>query len=126
MPTEVLSVSSLLNPASPNNERGGLQPNPLMEQPFLSSRLEITTQRPIDTSATTASDGDETVGEINFKPCEETRNEELKAEHERFQLQFFGEIAKNPRHIPYRSNKRDLQEKTGRGFFEGKPPIWVI
>jgi hypothetical protein len=59
-----------------------------------------------------------TVGEVRYPPCEE-RDEELARIHREFRLHPMGEIAKFPRHIPYQSDKKSFQEKTGRDSFHG-------
>ncbi|KAJ5125185.1 hypothetical protein N7448_004511 [Penicillium atrosanguineum] len=75
-----------------------------------------------------------TVGEVRFPPCEE-RDEELARIHEEFQLKPMGEIAKYPRHIPYQSDKKSFQEKTGRDSFHvfnytfqkpGSDVVWTV
>lgn len=66
-----------------------------------------------------------TVGEVRYPPCEE-RDEELAKIHEEFQLKPMGEIAKYPRHIPYQSDKKSFQEKTGRDSFHGTPLVTAL
>ncbi|KAE8379075.1 hypothetical protein BDV26DRAFT_303866 [Aspergillus bertholletiae] len=56
-------------------------------------------------------------GELRYPPCEE-RSEELAQAHREFQLHPMGDIAEYPRHIPYNSDKKTFQEKTGRESFE--------
>ncbi|KNG85175.1 APSES transcription factor Xbp1 [Aspergillus nomiae NRRL 13137] len=56
-------------------------------------------------------------GELRYPPCEE-RDEALTQAHRKFQLQPMGDIAEYPRHIPYNSDKKTFQEKTGRESFE--------
>lgn len=58
-------------------------------------------------------------GELRYPPCEE-RDDELAAIHEKFQIHPMGKIEQYPRHIPYNSDKKNFQEKTGRECFEGK------
>lgn len=62
-------------------------------------------------------------GEIRYPPCED-RDEQLKKEHERFELFPMGEekISDFPRHVPYNSEKKSFLEKTGRECFEGR---WI-
>ncbi|KAJ5662584.1 uncharacterized protein N7477_010200 [Penicillium maclennaniae] len=55
-------------------------------------------------------------GEVRYPPCEE-RDEDLARIHEEFQMKPMGGIAKYPRHIPYQSDKKSFQEKTGRDSF---------
>jgi hypothetical protein len=61
-------------------------------------------------------------GEIRYPPCE-YRDEQLKKEHEKFELFPMGDeekISNFPRHVPYNSEKKSFLEKTGRECFEGK------
>ena len=57
-------------------------------------------------------------GELRYPPCEE-RDEKLALIHEEFKIHPSGNIADFPRHIPYNSDKKSFQERTGREFFEG-------
>lgn len=57
-------------------------------------------------------------GECRYPPCEE-RDEELERAHREFQLRPMGNIAEFPRHIPYASDKKSFQQKTGRDSFDG-------
>ncbi|PKY01045.1 hypothetical protein P168DRAFT_335005 [Aspergillus campestris IBT 28561] len=56
-------------------------------------------------------------GECRFAPCER-RDAELSKLHREFQIHPMSDIAEFPRHIPYNSDKKSFQEKTGRGGFE--------
>ncbi|PLB34943.1 putative APSES transcription factor Xbp1 [Aspergillus candidus] len=56
-------------------------------------------------------------GECRFAPCER-RDAELLKLHRDFQIHPMSDIAEFPRHIPYNSDKKSFQEKTGRGGFE--------
>ncbi|OQD79038.1 hypothetical protein PENANT_c065G03618 [Penicillium antarcticum] len=55
-------------------------------------------------------------GECRYPPHED-RDEELVRLHEEFKMKPIGSIAKFPRHIPYASDKKTFQEKTGRDSF---------
>lgn len=57
-------------------------------------------------------------GEVRYPPFE-TSNEKLLQQHREFQLHPMGRIAEFPRHIPYQSDKKSFQEKTGRDSFNG-------
>lgn len=61
-------------------------------------------------------------GEIRY-PAYEERDEELVRIHQEFRVHPFGNIADYPRHIPYNSDKKTFQDRTGRESFEGK--AWV-
>lgn len=58
-------------------------------------------------------------GELRYPPCEE-RDEYLAKIHAEWRLHPMGRIADYPRHIPYQSDKKTFQEKTGRDSFHGK------
>ncbi|KAJ5231205.1 hypothetical protein N7489_011913 [Penicillium chrysogenum] len=55
-------------------------------------------------------------GECRYPPCEE-RDAELEKAHRELSLRPFGNIADYPRQIPYASDKKTFQEKTGRDSF---------
>ncbi|KAJ5505257.1 hypothetical protein N7453_004214 [Penicillium expansum] len=55
-------------------------------------------------------------GECRYPPCEE-RDAELEQAHRELSLRPMGNIADYPRHIPYASDKKTFQEKTGRDSF---------
>ncbi|CAI7598823.1 unnamed protein product [Penicillium viridicatum] len=55
-------------------------------------------------------------GECRYPPCEE-RDAELEKAHRELSLRPMGNIADYPRHIPYASDKKTFQEKTGRDSF---------
>lgn len=57
-------------------------------------------------------------GELRYPPCEE-RDEHLAKIHAEWRLHPMGRIADYPRHIPYQSDKKTFQEKTGRDSFHG-------
>lgn len=56
-------------------------------------------------------------GEVRYPPCE-MRNGEIASLHHDFRIHPFGNIADYPRHIPYNSDKKSFQERTGRESFE--------
>jgi len=57
-------------------------------------------------------------GEVKYKPCE-IQEGVIAAEHARFEVEPLGNIADYPRHIPYNSEKKSFQQRTGRDAFEG-------
>ena len=59
-----------------------------------------------------------TQGVVRYPPCEE-RDEKLTAAHRAYKLHPLGKIALYPRNIPYQSDKKTFQERTGRDYFEG-------
>ncbi|KAJ5156834.1 hypothetical protein N7492_009637 [Penicillium capsulatum] len=75
-----------------------------------------------------------TQGEVRYPPCE-VRSPELARIHREFKLHPFGSIAEYPRHIPYQSEKKSFQEKTGRDSFHvfqytfqipGEDQVWTV
>lgn len=58
-------------------------------------------------------------GVVRYPPCEE-RDEELAKIHAEYNLYPMGRIADFPRQIPYSSDKKSFQEKTGRDSFHGR------
>ena len=63
-------------------------------------------------------DRGEPVGEIRFKPFE-AETLELQRQHAAFKIYPAESIEAYPRHIPYKSDKKELLIKTGRDSFEG-------
>ncbi|KAE8354009.1 transcription regulator HTH, apses-type DNA-binding domain-containing protein [Aspergillus coremiiformis] len=90
------SIESLLNPL----------PSPKAPQ----KKPKLAKDAPIFTRGTTK-------GPLRYPPCED-RTDELAQIHRAFNLHPMGEIALYPRHIPYNSDKKTFQEKTGRESFE--------
>ncbi|KAL1873335.1 hypothetical protein Plec18167_006384 [Paecilomyces lecythidis] len=111
------SIESLLNPLpelghiqlpSPSltsYTRGNPSPTPRAK------KQKVAKDAPIFTRGKTR-------GEVRYPPCEE-QDEVLAEEHRRFEIHPMGHIAEYPRHIPYNSEKKSFQEKTGRESFEG-------
>lgn len=66
------------------------------------------------------SEGNRTIGHVNFGPHVAEEGTELIDHHRQFSVFPLGEIErKGVRHIPYNSDKKDFLEKTGRDAFEG-------
>ncbi|KAJ5083025.1 hypothetical protein N7532_012068 [Penicillium argentinense] len=60
------------------------------------------------------------VGEVRYPPCEEV-TDKIAEEHRKCQLYPMGEIEKIsdfPRHIPYKSDKKTFEKRTGRDRLE--------
>lgn len=66
-----------------------------------------------------------TRGEVRYPPFE-TSDETILQHHREFELHPLGKIAEFPRHIPYQSDKKTFQEKTGRDSFNGTAPLLFI
>lgn len=111
------SIESLLNPLP---ELGRF---PIPETPLIPSSTGTGTSRPrqkrqkITKDAPVFNKG-KIRGELRYPPCE-NRDEELTKIHREFEIHPMGDIAAYPRHIPYNSDKKSFQERTGREFFEG-------
>lgn len=58
-------------------------------------------------------------GECRYPPFE-FQDELLEAQHQQFELHPMGQIADFARHIPYNSEKKLFESKTGRQWFEGR------
>ncbi|KAL8897981.1 MAG: hypothetical protein Q9192_002321 [Flavoplaca navasiana] len=54
--------------------------------------------------------------EVNYWPCE-FQDEKAAAEHRKYKVYPFGEIAEYCKHVPYRSEKKTFLSKTGREGF---------
>ena len=111
------SIESLLNPLP---ELGRF---PIPETPLTPSSTGTGTSRPRQKRQKIAKDAPvfnkgKIRGELRYPPCEE-RDEELTKIHREFEIHPMGDIAAYPRHIPYNSDKKSFQERTGREFFEG-------
>ncbi|GAD92941.1 APSES transcription factor Xbp1, putative [Paecilomyces variotii No. 5] len=110
------SIESLLNPLPELNRiqlpspsltsctRGNPSPTPRAK------KQKVAKDAPIFTRGKTR-------GVVRYPPCEE-QDEVLAEEHRRFEIHPMGHIAEYPRHIPYNSEKKSFQEKTGRESFE--------
>lgn len=58
-------------------------------------------------------------GEVRFQPIQ-AETTEIQRQHEAFKIYPSGSIDAFPRHIPYKSDKKELLIKTGRDSFEGQ------
>jgi hypothetical protein len=110
------SIESLLNPL-PDANRFALP------SPALPSSDPVSCRAPRQKKQKTAKDAPvfnrgETRGEVRYPPCEE-RDEALAKAHRDFELYPMVDIADYPRHIPYNSDKKAFQDRTGRESFEG-------
>jgi hypothetical protein len=64
-------------------------------------------------------------GEVRYPPYED-RDGKFSCQHRDFRIHPLGNIADYPRHIPYNSDKKSFQERTGRESFEGKPASKIL
>ncbi|OCK76325.1 DNA-binding domain of Mlu1-box binding protein MBP1, partial [Lepidopterella palustris CBS 459.81] len=115
-----MEIQSLLNPLCCDRKERHSSPSPTptsMPRSFApyapaSKRQKVPKDAPIFTK------GSKFKGKINYPPHEAGDDEELAAQHHRFQIYPLGEIGKYCRHIPYNSEKKDFMAKTGRESFE--------
>ncbi|KAI2635453.1 hypothetical protein GGS21DRAFT_543255 [Xylaria nigripes] len=121
----MLSLSSLLNPASPGPSNGNrFPPSPTSSSPtdscgedslLLTNRPTMPKNKlPKDAAVFTKS---KPKGDINFRPYEHLDEISLRLTY-RFNVYPLGKIQEYSRHIPYNSGKKDFFEKTGRESFE--------
>ncbi|EFQ91409.1 hypothetical protein CFE70_005913 [Pyrenophora teres f. teres 0-1] len=113
-----MKISHLLNPfcGDRHNQRESKSPTPA-SHPV--ATVPAPKRQKIPKDAPIFSDGNRTVGTVNFAPYENQHDQELLAQHRKFQIYPLGEIfKKGVRHIPYNSEKKDFLEKTGRDAFE--------
>ncbi|KAF1363385.1 DNA-binding domain of Mlu1-box binding protein MBP1 [Lizonia empirigonia] len=79
----------------------------------------IAKRQKIPKDAPIFSEGNKTVGKINYPPHETGDDRVLEALHREFHVFPLGQIQKKGvRHIPYNSDKKDFLDKTGRDAFE--------
>lgn len=115
MYTEMADIKAILNPMSerrsavpftPNRNTAAMRyPNSPRKKTKLTKDAAVFQHGPIR-------------GECRFPP-DEYEDEVLAAYHQQFEVSPFGEIADYPRHIPYNSEKKGFQERTGRESLEG-------
>ncbi|KAG9189040.1 hypothetical protein G6011_05908 [Alternaria panax] len=113
-----MKISHLLNPfcGDPDDYRSSKSPT-LACYPV--TAVPAPRRQKIPKDAPIFSEGNRTVGNVNFLPHEAGNNHELLQHHRRFQIYPLGEILKKGvRHIPYNSDKKAFHEKTGREAFE--------
>lgn len=118
-----MDIQKLLNPSCRNiGIRRNSQPVRITETQV--SPTTVTRRQKIAKDAPIFSEGNRTVGNVNFPPYEVGDDYELAKQHLRFQIYPTGDICrKGIRHVPYNSDKKDFMEKTGRDAFESKSPV---
>ncbi|KAJ5349235.1 hypothetical protein N7541_006962 [Penicillium brevicompactum] len=100
----MLPIKSLLNPQPDSPARGALSGSSSSQKP-----------RKVPKDAPVFLPG-KIQGTCRFPPYEE-RDEELAKHHKQFRLRPMGNIADFPRQIPYASDKKTFQQRTGRDSF---------
>ncbi len=58
-------------------------------------------------------------GEVNYPPFE-VQNKIIAAEYQKHEVKPISRISEYPKRIPYNSDKKSFQQKTGRDGFEGE------
>ncbi|KAJ5087289.1 hypothetical protein N7456_010905 [Penicillium angulare] len=125
------SIKDLLNPM-PEPEEPKFEPEPERERhrqrpPAREKRVRM----PKDAALFRPG---EPRGEVRYPPIE-TSDESLLEKHRKFKLHPMGRIGEFPRHIPYQSDKKSFQEKTGRDSFNvfqytfqipGEETVWTV
>lgn len=125
-----MKIQSLLNPFCGDQPGHRSSESPILAA--ISHSVVPYTSAPkrpkVPKDAAIFTDGSKIQGTINFPPYEYGDDEELDAQHRKFQIYPIGEIlTKGARHIPYNSEKKDFMLKTGREAFEGicTPSKWA-
>lgn len=111
------SIESLLNPL-PDWNRLYLPSSALSDSSAMATRTLPRPKREKPPKDAAIFKKEKIRGEMRYPPCEQ-RTGELVRIHREYQLYPMGEIALYPRHIPYNSDKKSFQERTGRESFEG-------
>lgn len=116
----MVPVASLLNPSPPSFERLRDTPESASSSrqtsPYPSSLMPMKKQKMPKGKASFVKG--KSKGEVNYPPYE-TQDIITAAEHQRFEVRPIGHISECPRRIPYNSDKKTFQQKTGRDGFEG-------
>lgn len=120
----MVPVASLLNPSPPSFERLRDTPDSVSSSrqtsPYPSSLLPLKKQK-MSKGAATFIKG-KPKGEVNYPPYE-IQNTTIAAEYHKYEVQPVGRISDYPKRIPYNSDKKTFQQKTGRDGFEGKTQL---
>ncbi|KAI8935127.1 hypothetical protein NX059_007721 [Plenodomus lindquistii] len=114
-----MRISSLLNPFCGDHTARSTPESP--SRPFSQTAVAagIARRQRVPKDAPIFTEGNKTIGHVNFPPHEAGYDQHLLDQHRRFQVFPAGEIAKKGvRHIPYNSDKKDFLDKTGRDAFE--------
>ncbi|KAF2830688.1 hypothetical protein CC86DRAFT_316193, partial [Ophiobolus disseminans] len=115
-----MNIHSLLNPVCGDDHRfRGLASPVQAPMPYSTPPNVLPKRQKMPKDAPIFSEGNKIVGVVNYSPYEARDDQDLVAQHQRFQIYPLGEIyKKGVRHIPYNSDKKDFLDKTGRDAFE--------
>ena len=115
----MVPLASLLNPVPPSFERPrkrSKSASPKYTEAFSPTLLSVKKQKMSKAAATFVKA--EPKGEINYPPYEE-QDEKIASAYEQFDVKPVGQIRECPKRIPYNSEKKTFQQRTGRDGFEG-------
>lgn len=118
----MVSVASLLNPSPPIFERLRDTPDSASSSssregsPYPSSLLPFKKQK-MHKGASNLVMG-EPKGKVKYPPYE-IQDTHAAAEYRKYEVKPIGQISDYPKRIPYNSDKKSFQQKTGRDGFEG-------
>lgn len=113
----MVPVASLLNPSPTSSERTEITESvPRTPSPFSSSPLPFKKQKMSKGAAKFVKGNPK--GDVNYPPFE-VQDRITAAEHEKYEVKPIGQISAYPKRIPYNSDKKSFQQKTGRDGFEG-------
>jgi hypothetical protein len=109
-----MRIESLLNPTPKEGVNDYKGTGPMHPPPSSkpNSKLKLAKDAPIFRKAPTK-------GIVRFPPYEAGDDRALAEEHRKFRIYPMGHIGEFTNHIPYSSDKKDFQLKTGRDAFEG-------
>ncbi|KAJ5593851.1 apses transcription factor Xbp1 [Penicillium hispanicum] len=129
------SIRDLLNPLPGLSHAPPSQPMPRSPSPAASGMSSSVPERkvklPKDAAVFRAG---KTQGVVRYPPCED-RDQQLAQIHRQYKLHPMKGIAQYPRNIPYQSDKKTFQERTGRESFQvfqytfqipGEETVWTI
>lgn len=115
----MVPVSSLLNPSPPSsdylNDSG--EASSRSHTPAYTTLSSPPKKQKMSKAAATFVKG-KPKGEVNFPPFE-VQDQTTAMEHQNYEVQPIGQISDYPKRIPYNSDKKTFQQKTGRDGFEG-------
>ena len=103
-------------PSSPEGFRG--YPSPTFKDPKQSSPSLAPPKKQKTSKAAATFVKAKPKGDVNYPPFE-IQDEATAAEHLKFDVQPIGRIKEYPKRIPYNSEKKTFQQKTGMDGFEG-------
>lgn len=119
-----MKITALLNPQLEVHQihRASAAPHQKTpERPHHASSMTEPAPKPKSRDAKDAPkfDPGEPVGNVRFPPFQ-AETLEVKRQNEAFEIFPAGSINAFPRHIPYKSDKKEFLIKTGRDSFEGQ------